>query len=129
MGRRELVLMLLVGCNESDVDVPQEGTYSAAEPPDAKTPFESPLPARDATADAEDAADASADVTPVDAGTCVRDESRDHECVTYDGPDAAPRSAIRCPANEAGNPALPPPAIGCNYTGWADAGALTMCCK
>lgn len=24
---------------------------------------------------------------------------------------------------------LPPPAIGCGYTGWADAGTLTMCCK
>lgn len=109
----------------------EEGRYSAADPPDAKIDRALPEPAPDAEADAETGTDARTDVddATVDAGTCVRDESRDHECTTYDGADAAPRYAIACPATEAGNPALPPPAIGCNYTGWADAGSLTMCCK
>lgn len=122
--------MFLVGCNSDFVDEPEEGRYSLADPPDAKAPPGPPVPISDATteADANPVMDAAVDAK-VDAGPCVRDESRDEQCATDSGADAAVRYAIACPADDDGNPVLPPPAIGCNYTGWADAGSLTMCCK
>lgn len=128
VGRRELLLVFLVGCTSDFVD-PEEGRYALADAPDAKIDRGFPEPVPDATP--EVAAETGPDAEPErrDAGVCVRDEARDGECAGYDGPDAAPRYAIRCPADDAGNPALPPPAIGCHYTGWADAGTLTMCCK
>lgn len=129
MGRGELLLVFLVGCSDGFVDEPEEGRYSAGVAPDAKIDrgFHEPVPdaPTDAGADAEP--DAAKGVAAVDAGSCVRDESRDQECAG--DADAEPRYAIACPADDAGNPVLPPPAIGCNYTGWADAGSLTMCCK
>lgn len=130
MRRCDLLLVVLVGCSSEFVEV-EEGRYSAADPPDATLDGGYREPLLDAGTDADTGTDTGPDVdgATVDAGTCVRDESRDHECTTYDGADAAPRYAIACPADDAGNPVLPPPAIGCNYTGWADAGSLTMCCK
>lgn len=126
MGRYELLLVLLVACNSDFVDEPEEGRYSIADPPDAKPG--PPEPATDAATEAEAASDASIDSAPIDPGTCVRDESRDVECAGYHA-DAGRQYAIACPADDAGNPVLPPPTIDCNYTGWADAGTLTMCCK
>jgi hypothetical protein len=128
VGRRELLLVFLVGCNSDFDGAREEGRYAAADAPDAKIDrgFPEPIPnaQADATPDAE--VDGGVDSAKFDAGTCIRDESRDNECVVV--ADAGWSRAVACPANEAGNPSTPP-ASDCLYTGWADAGSLTMCCK
>jgi hypothetical protein len=127
VGRRELLLVFLVGCNSDFDGAREEGRYAAADAPDAKIDrgFPEPIPnaQADATPDAE--VDGGVDSAKFDAGSCVRDQSRDHECDL----DASEQRGFACPANAAGNPSAPPPAVECVYTGWADAGTVTMCCK
>lgn len=129
VGRRELLLVFLVGCNGDFADDAEEGRYAAADAPDAKIDrgFPEPVPDAEVEASLDAGADTAVDAAKADAGICMRDESRDEsQCAPAD----AGRYAVACPADEAGNPAAPPPAtLDCVYTGWADAGTLTMCCK
>jgi hypothetical protein len=125
VGRRELLLVFLVGCNSDFVGDLEEGRYAVGDVPDAKIDRGFPEPVPSVEADASPDAAADADSAKPDTGSCVRDELRDHEC----DPDASEQRGFACPANDAGNPAAPPPAVECVYTGWADAGTVTMCCK